>query len=374
MSTLRTLRPARRPQSVRLAVQALEARDVPAVFDVTSLGAEVTANGALVRQAGAVPADSGEFGTFLRLRDNGSREEGYNTDARPFQFDQRGDRTVTHSLRLSDIPTVTVNGTVYREFLFHTDEGPRRNNQALSLEELRFFVGATGDLTGYSQRTNRLAGRTAVWDLDGAGNHTVRFNDRLNGTSGKGDAVVLVPDAAFAGAAATDFVYLYSKFGGRNAANGGAEEWGVRPVTPPPAPTWASISGWVYFDANGDGARDANGDAFPFVPEYGVGGVTIHLHGFNTQGDTVDFEITTTDGSFTFTGLQAEGWTYSVTKLNDAEGRWDGLNQAGTAGGVCNESNSDPTLVDNICQIVLEPGEAATNYLFAQLGDGAGPG
>src|SRR5687767_8777597 len=166
-------RTARRPKSVRLGVQTLEGRDVPATLDVTFVGATATANGALFQQSAPVGDD--QFETFLRLRDNtGASEEGYNTDARPFQFDQQGDLTVTHSLQLSEIPTVTVEGTVYREFLLHIAEG---RNPRISLEQLRFFVGETGDLTGYNRQARTLSGLTAVWDLDAGTNNSVNFRD-----------------------------------------------------------------------------------------------------------------------------------------------------------------------------------------------------
>ena len=70
MPTLRT----RRPHPIRLGVHPLEARDVPATLDLTVVGAEATANGALFRQADPLPADSGEFNTFLRIRDNGGAD------------------------------------------------------------------------------------------------------------------------------------------------------------------------------------------------------------------------------------------------------------------------------------------------------------
>ena len=183
---------------VRLGVQTLEAREVPATLvPLDTVGATATVNGAILQQAGAVATNSGQFDTFLRLDDTGT-EHGYNTDARPFQFDQLGDLTVTHSLLLADIPTVTIGNTVYREFYLHVRE--RQAAPRVTLDELRIFVSEVGNLANYSNANKTLAGNAAVFNLDGAGNVSVRLNDSLNGTTGKGDAFVLVPDSVFGGA------------------------------------------------------------------------------------------------------------------------------------------------------------------------------
>jgi hypothetical protein len=352
----------RKSKNVRLGLQALEARDVPAILNVAYAGAEATANGAIIRQSDAIAAD--QFDTFLRLRDNGSSEEGYNTDARPFQFDQQGDLTVTHSLQLGDIPTVTVNGTVYREFLLHVEEGGRLLRPIITLEELRFFVGDTGNLRGYNSRTDRLAGLTAVWDLDRGTNNSVVFNDRLNGTNGQGDAVVLIPDVAFAGADDSDFVYLYSRFGGLLGTDGGAEAWGVRQVPPPPA-GGGELSGYVYFDADADGVREPNGNEF-FVPEVGLEGVVLHLTGTTVGGQAVDlFATTDANGFYSFGNLSAG--TYTITRGEDPVGFFDGLNTPGSAGGTSQESNSDPEVADMIFGISLGTDVTGTEYNFGMF-------
>ena len=51
---------------------------------------------------------------FVRLFSSGnaSVEQGYNTDARPLQFNENNSHVFTHSLQLGDIPIVTVNGVV----------------------------------------------------------------------------------------------------------------------------------------------------------------------------------------------------------------------------------------------------------------------
>jgi len=343
-----------RQNRARLSLQALEARDVPAatVLDLTTAGATATANGAILQQSGTVSTT--DFHTFLRLNHSGT-EEGYNTDARPFQLDQRGDLTVTHSLLLTDVPKVTIGTTEYRQFVLDVNEGARR--QRITLDELRIYLAETGNLTGYNSRTKTLAGSTAVFDLDGAGNVSVKLNAALNnGALGVGDAVVLIPSSLFGN---STYLYLYSKLGGRVDANGGAESWGVLPVS---TVGTASISGVVYAEINGVlGFDDVN-----FPPDQPVSGVTVQLERFNGTG--WDLIGTQSSGFYSFTGLSAG--TYRLTKLNDfpPTDAYDGLNFVGSAGG--HDTNPFTQIdtgwspIDLIDQIVITDGLVATGYNF----------
>src|SRR5262249_11256914 len=150
----------------RLGLQTLEARDVPAaVLDLGFAGAEQTANGAILRQSDAF-ADSSQFQTFVRVLRNGV-EQGYNTDARPVQFHEWTTGGATHSLQLGSIPTVTVGGVDYREFLLSVNQTVKK--PLVSLDELRIYIGDTGDLSGYNAKTRKLAGLAPVYDMDGSG-------------------------------------------------------------------------------------------------------------------------------------------------------------------------------------------------------------
>lgn len=345
---------ARRSRT-RLELQSLEAREVPAtLLDLTTAGSEVTASGAIFQQTAPVANSS----TFLSIQRNGM-ESGYNTDARPFQLDQTGGLTVTHSLLLSDIPTVTISGTTYREFVLDINQTTKK--PLITLDELRIFLGSTGDLTGYNGKTRTLAGLTAVYNMDAVQDVSVRMNAALNGTSGPGDAFVLIPDSLFTGAT---YVYLYSKFG---SANNGAETWSVRPVPPPP-PTGV-LSGYVYFDADNDGVREPNGNE-DNVQEIGLSGVDVRLQGTNDLNQSIDIIVTTdANGYYEFTGLRPGN--YSVTKLFDPPDFIDGKNTPGVPGnGMVQESNSDPNIPDMIFDIDLLSGESLTEYNFGELFQG----
>ena len=321
---------------------------MPATVFVDTVGASATVNGAIIQQAAATTVP-GDFNTFLRLDDNGT-QHGYNTDGRPHQFDQLGGLSVTHSLKLVDIPTVNIAGTDYREFYLHISESS--SSPRLSMEELRFFTAEVGNLRNYNTSTDRLSNRTAVYNLDSAGNQTVVFRDRLNGTTGKGDAFVYIPSSVFGNAT---YVYLYSRFGGRNEASGNPEEWGVRPVQPPP--TGGSLSGFVYVTMDGDEFREPNNDP----PEtFGPSGVEITLL---LDGQVVATTTTTgPNGFYTFTNLAAG--TYTISRGDDPPGFFDSLNQVGSLGGSSVERGFEDPSAPDLLIVDLTAGATGIDYNF----------
>jgi SdrD B-like domain len=290
---------------IRANLDVLDERIVPSavVVDLTARGSTGSANEAILQQCDAQPTGTGVIQSFVRVQANGV-EQGYNTESRPLQFDENKSPQFTRSITLGAVPVVTVNNVAYRQFLL--DINQKASASLLSLDELRLYVGATPNLTGYNATTKTLAGLTPLFDLDGGGDVTVKMDYRLNAGSGAGDIFVLVPDAAFAGQPSSGYVYLFSKFGVTFGGNSGFEEWSVRsnPRAEHPPAQLASLSGTVYFDANGNGVRDANSGG-SFIDEHGLGGVTITLQGVNDLGETVVLTTTTDgDGNYSFTGLR----------------------------------------------------------------------
>jgi hypothetical protein len=73
-------------------------------------------------------AGNGVFNPFVQIQHTGT-EQGYNTDARPQQFDEKSVANHNHSILLANVPTFvgdgtggTVEGVVYREFLLDANE------------------------------------------------------------------------------------------------------------------------------------------------------------------------------------------------------------------------------------------------------------
>lgn len=299
------------PQPV-LRVTRLEDRLVPSgsPLDLTTRGASGAINGAFFAQFNEAPAAGDAAEIFLRVKDGrGPTEHGYNTDHRPLFTDASRDPRVTHSLKVADVPSVTVGGVAYKEFLLDTREPGKR--PLVSLDELRLYVGSTGKLHGYNPRTKTLGGKTPVYDLDAGGDHWVKLDDRLDAGRGRGDMTVLIPAAALAGG---EYVYLYSKFGCHHSADGGAESWCVRPARVPPAdPGTASISGTIFQDLILNGIQDEG--------EPGLANATVYLDA-NNNGVLDAGEVFTTtdaDGSFTIRGLTGGAYTLRVV-LDEATG------------------------------------------------------
>ncbi len=348
-SLLSFFRPSRQPapkgptSSIRPALEALEDRCVPAVVDLTTAGSPGAANGALFLQANPQPTGCGVIHDFLRIQATGV-EQGYNTSARPLQFDEKQSPVFTRDLQLSEAPDVAIDGVNYHAFLLGINQSS--DNPLLSLDELRIYVSSSPGLTGYDAGSHQLATLKPVYDM-GASN-SVLLDARLSHGNGSGDMFLYVPDTAFAGAGPDSFVYLYSKFGVTAAGNGGFEQWAVPSVAT--APALSSLSGFVYLDANHNGIFDS-GDS-------GLGNMTVTLTGTNVLGQTVNVTTTTrADGSYSFIGLLAGTYSLRETTVND--GFRNGTDNVGSQGG--------SVATDLIFNINLKPGVAGVNNNFGEL-------
>jgi len=111
-----------------------------------------------------------------------------------------------------------------------------------------------------------------------------------------------------------------------------------------------SLSGFVYVDANDNGVRNPG--------EEPIAGVTLKLldAAGNPTGATA---VTDANGFYRFDGLKP-GETYGVAELQPA-GFHDGLDSAGTAGGVAQNPG------DAITGALLQPGVHGKNYNFGEL-------
>ena len=334
----------------RLSLESLNDRIVPATLNLTTAGATGALNGAIFTQLAPNANGSDPTHTFLTLQERtllGSLltpEEGYNTNARPHQLDAIGGADETRALQLDEAPVIMQGGVAYREFLLTVRQPSFAPN--INLDELRVFVGENGNVRGYNNTSNSLAGLPVAFNLDAGGNNTVRINDNLN-RSGTADVAVLIPESAFTNVGATgdSFVYLYSSFGAAPLTSvlSGAEAWSIRelPEPPPPPAGNLTLSGFVLRVAG-------NWNPNPLLNEGtnmgGIGGVTIFLldgSGNNVLDQNGNAVSTTTgaDGSYSFGGLSAG--TYGIRQVLDEGGEdfpgiLDGTNFVGNSGGQSN--------------------------------------
>jgi hypothetical protein len=358
--------------SSRLSLESLEDRVVPSTIDLTTAGASQSNGGVFFNQSVTQPAGSGVFDAFVRIHGLGGagQEQGYNTDARPLQFDENNSPTFTRSLQLGEVPVVTVGTTNYRVFLLDINQKASGTGSLLSLDQLQLFVGGSGNLTGYDPASHTLASGSliAFYDLnpDLGNSNWVELNGRLTQGLGKSDMALLVPDAVVISAAvnmaaanpgASPFLYVFSRFGDHYATNGGFEQWGVQEQTPT-----SSVSGYVYHDIAGSGM---------FQSGEGIGGVMMTLTGTDVNNQSVTLNaVTDGNGLYYFDGLKAG--TYTVTET-EPTGYTPGAGavNVGTVNGLLDGVNPNGTSVNQplryISTIGLNAGDNGFNYDFGEL-------
>jgi len=295
-----------RPRAT-LRVDQLEDRLVPTVLDLTTAGASGEVAGGRFQQYDAQPTGTGQIDSFLRIQGRSAQsatQAGFNTSARPLQFQENKSPQFTRDLLTGDVPVVTINGVRYREFLL--DINQKASQPLLSLDQLKVFVADAGGRTGYDAATGTLSGLAPVYDLDATGDNRVVLDYRLNHGSGSGDMLFHVPEAVLAGGA---YVYVYSKFGEQYASNAGFQEWATRTAQV------GAIAGSVFHDANRSAVRDAG--------EAGFADRTVYLDANGNGSLDADEVFTYTDagGYYAFEQLAAGAAVgYSVRVSNNPPG------------------------------------------------------
>lgn len=208
-------------------------------LDLSTAGASGSINGAYYVQTDPQPTGTGYIDSFVRIGPvNANIVSGYNTDYRPVQFDEKTNHTYTHSITISDIPTVTLSGTTYRQFLL--DINQTGVDPLYSLDQLQIFLGASGDLHNYPSGLG-----TKIYDLDAGTDNWILLDYSLNSGSGSGDMFAYIPSALFTGP--NQYVYLYSQFGVNHNNNDGLEEWAVLRSAQVPEPSALILLGSALF-------------------------------------------------------------------------------------------------------------------------------
>ncbi len=189
------------------------------ILDLTTAGSSGHIGSAYFEQVDPQPTGTGYIRPFVRISTNQPVVQGYNTDARPLEFDENSSPDFTRSLPLDDIPILYSNGTAYRGFLL--DINQTCTNSFLSLDTLEIYLADAGNLTGYPSNLG-----TKIYDLDADADNWIKLDYALNHGSGSGDMIMFIPDSLFAGG---NYVYLYSMLGQSEGSafpnNDGFEEW-----------------------------------------------------------------------------------------------------------------------------------------------------
>jgi hypothetical protein len=178
------------------------------------------------------PAGSGVFDSFVRLQGNEKKtdvEKGYNTDGTR-EWDTKAGK-FTHSILLSEIPTIQVGGQLYWEFF--ADINDSDSTPLISLDDFELYLTDDPNLTGYPFTGTA----TEIYDYTDTNNgYYILIND-VNQGSGRGDLRYLVPqdgfdpgDCNYGNPACTTYLVLYSVWGGKEGYgfDGGFEEWKVK--------------------------------------------------------------------------------------------------------------------------------------------------
>lgn len=222
------------------------------IVDLTTVGSSGFVNAGLFQQVTSQPTGTGFIDSFVEIGRNTDVVHAYNTTDNG-TLDNGASNNFNRQIQISDINTVLQGGILYREFLL--DINQTGADSLLSLDEVQIFLSTLPNQnveTFNGSGILELASSSLIYRLDAGMNNRVELDFNVNGVgpggSGKGDMLMLIPDALFVGAD-TQFVYLYSRFGENNNNNDGFEEWTVReggkPVIPEPGTVMLISAGIV---------------------------------------------------------------------------------------------------------------------------------
>jgi uncharacterized repeat protein (TIGR01451 family) len=272
--------------------------------DITGAGDFTVINGAIFEDAVRVGSGTGNYNTFLAISNNSGVESGFNSDDTP-PIDSTNsdiDQAKTHTVLLSSLVQITVNGVQYYQIRLDLNEANSDPNAQISLDQFKIYSSSDGGIVS----TTDLFTENLLYDMDAGGNKSILLSDAGSTGSGTDDYAFLIPVSDFAGLdPTTTYIYLYTQMGAADGAdwNAGAtfEEFNLE--------NGVTLSGVKFSDLDGDGIRDAG--------EPGVGGVTIFID--SNQNGALDAgertTVTASDGSYSFFGvaLNQTLWIDEVT-------------------------------------------------------------
>ena len=270
--------------------------------DITDAGDFVNIGGVIFTDAVNTGSGTGNYNTFLAISDNDGVEHGFNSDDTPPIDDSNEniDQAKTHTVKLSDLVIVTVNGVQYYEFRVDLNESNSDPDAQISLDQFQLYSSSNGAIVD----TGTLFTQNLIYDMDAGGNKSVLLSDASSSGSGTDDYSVLVPITEFAGLdPTTTYVYLFVQMGAAGEdweTNATFEEWNLQ--------NGVTLTGTKFEDLDGDGVKDAG--------EGPVAGVTIFIdankNGVLDAGERTT--VTDASGNYTFHGV-ATGQTVWIDEV-----------------------------------------------------------
>jgi hypothetical protein len=186
-------------------------------------------DGALFFATQQQPSGTGYIDPFLRIQEKGF-EQGYNTDG-GFPFDDKHPHNYQHSLLISDLVPVFINGTPYLQFMLDSNQsGNNFTEHVLEMTALQIFTTNDPNQTTESFKPGGILALngTLVYNLDAHGDNSV-LTTAIG--SGKADMFMYIPFSLVQ--TGEQYLVLYSAFGNDIPSDGGFEEWVFIPGTVP---------------------------------------------------------------------------------------------------------------------------------------------
>src|SRR4051812_38322269 len=111
-------------------------------------GDEIGTSGVFIQDSD-INSGTGNYNSFLRIQNNGE-EQGFNTDTNSLLDNKDGNWT--HSLQISTLQVVTIDGVDYYEIRLDLNETNSKTGPDISLDQLQLYVGdaavSAADLSG----------------------------------------------------------------------------------------------------------------------------------------------------------------------------------------------------------------------------------
>src|SRR6476646_1823712 len=198
------------------------------VLDLGSSGSG-SINGAIFQTNNDHPTGTGVYDPFLTVQ-NSPWEQGYNSSVG--NFDTKREPQWNHEIQFSDLQITTINGIAYFGFSVDVNE-PGNSKSGISWEGLSVWTSSSLQSSTSTDANGFFNGSLGTLRYS-LGNNQVLYDDQNTG-SGGGDINIYIPVSAFAGTQASDYVYLYQRWGNTDSSQGGFEETAlIRGLAPVP--------------------------------------------------------------------------------------------------------------------------------------------